>query len=229
MAESAGNLPLIRAVTGPHGRRPVLCAGAPIPGARAVVVCVHGRGGNAAGMLGLRTEVPEPNVAFVAPQAAGDTWYPNRFLAPFADNEPFLSGALDLLDATIETLESHGLARRRIVLFGFSQGGCLALYFAALRATRWGGLIGLSAGLIGPPGTTWSFPGTLDGAPVFLGCSDHDPHIPDERLRESGRALEALGGMVTLQVYPGLGHTINADEITEVRRIVHSAAKGAKA
>jgi predicted esterase len=223
--ESPQVLKLVRAVTGPHARQRVLHAGAAIPDARAAVVCVHGRGGNAADILGLRAELPDPNVAFVAPQAAGDTWYPSRFIAPLADNEPFLSSALDLLDATIETLESHGLTRRHIVLLGFSQGGCLAIHFGALRATRWGGLVGLSAGLIGPPGITWRFEGSLDGAPVFLGCSDHDPHIPDDRLRESARVLEALGGEVALQVYPGLGHTINADELTEVRRIVKAAAK----
>ena len=186
----------------------------------AAVVLVHGRGGSPSDVLGLGAALTAPAMALVAPQAAGNVWYPLRFLAPPADNEPWLSSGLDLLAACVETIERQGVPRSRIVLLGFSQGGCLALHFGASPALRWGGLIGLSAGLIGPPGVPWTFEGTLDKTPVFLGCSDRDPHIPETRLHESADALRALGGDVTLTIYPGLGHAVNADEIAQVDRML---------
>lgn len=216
-------LKLVRRPTGPHAGQRVLIAGSPLEEARAVVVAAHGRGGSAADMLTLARAVNLPDVAYCAPQAADHTWYPSRFLAPFEDNEPWLSSALDFLAATVETLEDQGVPRRRIVLLGFSQGACLALHAGATHATRWAGLVGLSGGLIGPPGVTWSFPGELNGTPVFLGCSDHDPHIPQERLAETARVLDAIGGSVTLEVYPGLGHAVNAEEVEEVRHLIKLA------
>jgi predicted esterase len=217
-------LTLVRTPAGPHAGQPVFCTGEPLDQATVAVVAVHGRGADARDMLGLGAALATPAVTFCAPQAAGHTWYPQRFLAPLEHNEPWLSSALDLVAATVETIEARGIQRRRIVLLGFSQGGCLALTFGAMHATRWGGMAGLSAGLIGPPGTAWDFPPALDGTPVFLGCSDHDPHIPHERLVESARALERLGGTVTLRVYPGLGHTVNDDELDHVRRVIATAA-----
>jgi predicted esterase len=219
------HLDLLRTPAGPHAGQAVHCAGAPLDGAAVVVVAVHGRGGDARDMLGLGTALGTAAVAYCAPQAARNTWYPNRFLAPLQDNEPWLSSALDLLAATVESIEARGIPRRRVVLLGFSQGGCLALHFGATHPTRWGGLAGLSAGLIGPPGTAWDFPPSLGGTPVFLGCSDHDPHIPHGRLAESARALESLGGVVTLRVYPGLGHTVNEDELQHVRHVITSAGR----
>lgn len=201
------------------------CSGTPLDEAAVAVVGVHGRGGDAHDMLGLGAALGTTGVAFCAPQAAGHTWYPLRFLAPLPDNEPWLSSALDVLAATVETIASRGIPPRRIVLLGFSQGGCLALTFGAMHATRWGGMAGLSAGLIGPSGTAWDFPPALAATPVFLGCSDQDPHIPHERLVESKQALERLGGAVTLRVYPGLGHTVNDDELGHVRRVIAAAAE----
>ncbi len=224
MSPPVHTLTLDRPATGPHAGQPVLCTGAPPAEARTAAVLVHGRGGNALDMLGLSQSLRADAVAYVAPQASANTWYPLRFLAPYAQNEPWLSSALDTLRATVETIERQGVPRRRIVLLGFSQGGCLALHFGATHAARWGGMVGLSAGLIGPPGETWSFAGSLDGTPVFLGCSDNDSHIPESRLHESANALRALGGTVTLEIYPGLGHTVNDDEIAHVERVLAAAA-----
>lgn len=218
----SGRLTLTRPATGPHAEQPVLYAGPGLDEARAVVVAVHGRGDEAEGILAMRDVLGVPDVTFVAPHAAGNTWYPYAFLAPTTDNEPWLSSALDVLRAVVESLEAAGVPRRRIVPLGFSQGGCLALHFGATHATRWGGLVGLSAGLIGPPGTQWTFKGSLAGTPVFLGCSDPDGHIPRDRLEDSARVLETLGAAVTLKVYPNMGHTVNADELEHVRRLLQS-------
>lgn len=229
MSEPVSRLTLCRPVTGPHADQPVFQSGASPADARVAVVLVHGRGGSAWDMFSLSGALNAPDTSFVAPQAEGSTWYPLRFIAPLADNEPWLSSGLEMLRVTVETLEQAGMTRDRIILLGFSQGGCLAVHFGAMHATRWGGLVGLSAGLIGPPGEPWRFDGRLDGTPVFLGCSDGDPHIPETRLTESATALRDFGGDVTLQIYPGLGHTVGLDEIAHVRRMLEAVANGGPA
>lgn len=204
----------------PHLGEPILAAGEPLDRAMAAMVLVHGRGGTAEGILSLASELHQPGFAYLAPQAAGNTWYPLSFLAPIERNEPYLSGALDALADLLEHLAGAGIPAERTILLGFSQGACLALEFAARNAQRYAGLAGLSGGLIGPNGTPRDYPGALAGTPVFLGCSDVDPHIPRERVVESGQVLERLGGKVTVQIYPGMGHTVNHDELDHVRSMM---------
>jgi predicted esterase len=201
----------------PHAGAPVLHTGAPLPQARAALVMVHGRGASADDILDLATQLPHEGVAFFAPQAADHTWYPYRFTEPIERNEPWLSSALGVLASLVARIEDAGFSSDRIGLLGFSQGACLALEFAARNPRRWGGVFGLSGGLIGPPGTVWPDLGSLAGTPVFLGCSDVDPHIPWRRVEESAARLGELGADVTLRQYPGMAHTINRDELAHVR------------
>jgi len=185
---------------------------------------VHGRGASSENILELLPEVA-PNasaagIAALAPEAAGNTWYPLSFLAETAGNEPYLSSALDALGRVVADIGAAGIPPERTVLLGFSQGACLSLEFAARHAQRFAGVVALSGGLIGPPGTPRAYPGSLGGTPVFLGCSDRDAHIPKERVEESAEVLERLGGEVTLRIYPGLGHTVNEDELAWVRGLL---------
>jgi phospholipase/carboxylesterase len=207
-------------VPDPHHQATILTGGTPIAKARAAMVMCHGRGAAADDMLALAAEFEAPQVAIIAPQAAHGTWYPKSFLAPLRENEPPLSSALALLGAIVEELEREGIPPSRLVLFGFSQGGCLALEFAGRNARRYGGVVGLSAGLIGPPGRSWQFAPGLNDTPVFLGCSDRDPHIPRDRVEESAREFERIGGRVELQIYRDLGHTVNQDEVNRVQRML---------
>lgn len=204
----------------PHGGQPVLAAGEPLATAAGAIVALHGRGADAEDILGLAQEVAPSGVAIVAPQAAGNTWYPYRFLEPFARNEPYLSSALRTVADLVARLEASGIPAERIALLGFSQGACLALESAARNARHYGGLIGFSGGLIGPPGTDFSYPGSLDGTPVFLGCSDVDPHIPKERVEETAAALSDLGAAVDMRLYPGMGHTVNRDELDAAKALL---------
>lgn len=214
----------------PHRGQPVLRAGAEPEETRAVAVLVHGRGGSARGMVALADQIAVPGVRFVAPRAAGGSWYPHGFMEPLDRNEPWLSSALELLDRTLSDLGKAsdsgegGVPLRRIVLVGFSQGACLALEYAARHGGRIGGVAGLSGGLIGPPEREWDYAGALEGTPVFLGCSDRDPHIPETRVRESARLLEELGARVTTKIYAGLGHTVNRDELRRVREMLEEAS-----
>jgi predicted esterase len=208
---------------GPHQGAPVLQAGLPLGEAQAAAIFVHGRGANAESILGLVPLVDPGGFIFLAPQAAGGTWYPERFIAPIERNEPWLSSALRLLSGIRGQLEEPGIPAERTVLLGFSQGACLALELAARNARRYGGLVGLSGGLIGPQGTPRDYPGSLDGTSVFLGCSDVDPHIPKARVEETAEVLGRLGGDVDVRFYRGMGHTINEDEIEAVQQLLRSA------
>lgn len=208
----------------PHRAALVLTAGEPLPTARAALLLVHGRGASAEDILTLGAEVAPSPLALLAPQAVGDSWYPYRFLAPIERNEPHLSSALALLDRIVRQVEAGGIGRERIALLGFSQGACLALEYAARHAARYGAVIGFSGGLIGPPGTVFRYRGSLAGTPVFLGGSDVDAHIPKGRAEETAAALAALGAAVDLRLYPGMGHTVNRDEIEAARRLLAAIA-----
>jgi phospholipase/carboxylesterase len=192
-------------------------AGAPLTRARAAMILLHGRGASAESILSLAEVLAQPDIACLAPQAPGGSWYPHSFLAPIDQNEPFLSRSLASVGKLVADLSAQGFGPERLVLLGFSQGGCLALEFAARNAQAYGAVIGLSAGLIGPEGTPRANAGSLAGTRVFLGCSDIDAHIPLARVHESARILGGLGGDVLERIYPGMGHTINEDEIREVR------------
>jgi predicted esterase len=207
-----------------HAGQPLVTAGAAVGTGAAVAVMVHGRNASPEQILTLVPRLNRPAVSYVAPAAANGTWYPFTFLSDLSRNEPSLSSALDVLRALTDDLVARGVARRSIVLLGFSQGACLSAEFLARHPARWGGLVVLSGGLIGPPGTTWPVTGSLDGTPVFLGCSDVDAHIPKVRVEESASVFAALGADVTVRIYPGMGHTVNEDELEHARRILDQAS-----
>ncbi len=206
--------------TGPHAGQPVLTWGAPVSSANAAMIMVHGRGASADDILSLAPAFEAPSVAYLAPQAAGHTWYPNRFFAPIPSNEPGVSSALSVLADIEARVLKEGVSPDAVFLLGFSQGACLVLEYAARNARRFGGVIGLSGSLIGPDDTRRDYAGSLKGTPVFMGCSDVDPHIPKERFQESAEVLKRLGANVTGRIYPNMGHVINEDEIEAVSEMI---------
>lgn len=206
----------------PHHGQPVLTEGEPLLGARGAVIAVHGRGASAQNIMGLARHLAVPGVAFLAPQAAGSTWYPFSFLMPLEQNEPHLSSALALLDALVRRVVEAGVPAERLMLLGFSQGACLSLEYVARHARRYGGVVGFSGGLIGPEGTPRNYDGDLDGTPIFIGSSDPDPHIPVTRVHESERVLAAMGAAMTTRIYPGMGHTVNQEELDQARRMMEA-------
>lgn len=208
----------------PHADQPVETAGAPLAEARAAAILVHGRGARATGFLEFADALNVDGVAYLAPQAKRATWYPNSFLAPREANEPWLSSALSLLGSLLGRTAAADVPPERTVFVGFSQGGCLACDFVARNSDRYGGLAALSAGLVGPEGTEFDYEGDLDGTPVFLGCSDSDPHIPAERVHETRDVFEGMNADVTERIYEGMGHTINRDEQRRVADIIATAA-----
>jgi predicted esterase len=201
----------------------VLRIGRPLAEADAAMILVHGRGATAASILELGQALYRPEMAYLAPQAAANTWYPYSFLAPMEQNQPGLDSALQAVDDVVSHVTAAGIPAERIFLAGFSQGACLASEYVARHARRYAGLLAFSGGLIGPPGTPREYAGNLNGTPVFLGCSDVDPHIPLARVEETARVLAGLGGVVDKQIYPGMAHTINDDELARADQLITAA------
>lgn len=210
----------------PHDSAPVLSSGRPLGTGRAAMIMVHGRNAGPENILELARLFPHPDFSFLAPSAAGGTWYPLSFMAETARNEPGLSSGLAVILELVRSIEARGVPRRRIILLGFSQGACLSSEFAVRNAARFGGVVALSGGLIGPPGTVWNYPGSFEGTPVFLGCSDVDGHIPKGRVDESAAVFSAMDATVTERIYPGMGHQVNEDELEFVREMMEAVADG---
>jgi phospholipase/carboxylesterase/glyoxalase family protein len=209
----------------PHFGNPVAHAGESLDRATTTMVMVHGRNAAPANILDLFRRLERPSVAALAPAATGGTWYPQSFLSPREQNEPGITSALFVLESLVKDLQSRGFSSHNIVLLGFSQGACLTAEFAFRHPRAYGGVMVLSGGLIGPPGTTWDDPaGSLAGVPVFLGCSDVDAHIPKERVLESEAVFARRGATVTRRLYPGMGHLVNDDEIAVVRGVLDQAS-----
>lgn len=211
-------------IMGPHQNQPVQWAGKPLKEASAAFVLLHGRGASAADILTLVDELYHPEVAYVAPQAAGGSWYPYSFLAPIPDNEPGISSGIEMIAQLVDQITAAGVRPDRLVIGGFSQGACLALEYVARNAQRFGGVIGYSGGLIGPDETPRDYPGSLDDTPIFLGCSDIDFHIPKDRVELTTEVLGKMQGAVTMRLYPNMGHTINQDELDQGRSLVAAVA-----
>jgi len=205
---------------GPHQGQQLLTAGTSLADADAAMVLVHGRGASARSILQMGGEFHREGVALLAPQAAGNTWYPNSFLAPVEQNEPGRSSGLQAVADAVAAASDAGIATENVVVGGFSQGACLATEFVARNPRRYGGVVALSGGLIGEEIDTDDYEGDLEGTPAFLGCSDVDPHIPVERVHITAEVLEQLGGDVEKRIYEGMGHTVNDDEIESVSGMV---------
>lgn len=193
-------------------------AGASLDDANAAVVLVHGRGATAHSILGMAQEFSRDDVAYLAPQATGNEWYPHSFLAPVEKNEPGRTAGLDAIDRIVERVGDAGIDADSVMVLGFSQGGCLATEYAARNPRRYGGVVALSGGLIGEELS--GYEGDIDGTPVFLGCSDVDPHIPLERVNATRDTFEALGAEVEERIYEGMGHGINRDEVDYVAGMI---------
>lgn len=199
-------------------------AGAPLAEARAAMIMIHGRGDSAAGILGLVGAFPVADVAFVAPEATQNVWYPYPFMSALAVNQPWLDSALAAVDELVATVTAAGVPHDRLVLLGFSQGACLASEYAARHPRRYGGVVALSGGLIGPELEEGRYVGDLAGTPAFFGCSDVDPHIPIGRVTASAELYGARGAVVEQRTYPGFGHSVNQDEVDWVRALLESLA-----
>lgn len=206
--------------------------------ATAGLVLLHGRGGSADDMLTLGVSLALPAVALLAPEAHGRSWWPTSFLAPLTELGPWLEHGLDAVMRAVAELEGDGLPRHAISVCGFSQGGCLALEFAARHGGDLSAVFGFSAGLIGTADTNgearddlyghrpkrFDYTSDLTKLAVDMSCHEHDPHIPLARFEESAVQLRRLGARVARRIYPGTGHAITRDDVTALRSHLNRGA-----
>lgn len=195
-------------------------AGLPLKTAKKVLIMLHGRGASAQNILSLGQQLSVHDFHLVAPQATNNTWYPYSFMSPVEQNEPWLSSAIEIIKETVDEMKKAGFQSRQIYILGFSQGACLSLEFASRYALPWGGIISLTGGLIGEQLDRSLYQGDFEGTNVFIGNSDKDPHVPMSRSEESKQIMESLGARVNLQIYPGMSHTVNKDEIDRANAIL---------
>lgn len=208
-----------------HVGQPVLQHGEAPENARAGLIMLHGRGASAESILGLTEVLDTEGLTLHAPQAEGSVWYPQSFLAPREANQEGIDGAFAVIRTLVDELVAAGIPKERIMLLGFSQGACLATDFLYHHPEPYGAVFALSGGLIGPPGTTWEDRTGLAGTRAFVGCSDTDPFIPAERVRETHETLQRAGAASTLKLYPGMPHTVNEDEVSHMNEMI-SAVRG---
>ncbi|HWK08004.1 MAG TPA: dienelactone hydrolase family protein [Puia sp.] len=197
-----------------------ITAGKDLADADKALILVHGRGASAEDILFLADELNVEGYALVAPQAKGNSWYPYSFLATPAQNEPYLSSALGVLEEVVAEVKASGISTEKIFFLGFSQGACLTLEFVARHAAKYGGVVGLTGGLIGDKVYADQYKGDFQGTPVFLGTSHPDPHVPVDRVHATTALLKQLNANVTEEVYENMGHTISQHEIDTVNRII---------
>jgi phospholipase/carboxylesterase len=202
----------------------IVASGASLATAGKALIMLHGRGATAEDILGLAPEFDAKDFALIAPQATNYTWYPYSFMAPVQQNEPWLSSALQLLNTIVSDITSAGVSASDIYFAGFSQGACLTLEFVTRNAKKWGGVAAFTGGLIGDRIYSENYRGDFNGTPVFIGSSDPDPHVPVQRVRESTTLISSMNANVVEKIYPGMGHTINRDEIAQVNRLLFKAS-----
>jgi phospholipase/carboxylesterase len=201
---------------GPHQDQPLVTAGTDLDEAAAAVVLVHGRGATARSIVQMGDQFHQDGVAYLAPQAARNVWYPNSFMEPVETNEPGRTSGLQAVADAVERANDAGIPTEQVVVLGFSQGACLASEFVARNPRRYGGVVALSGGLIGETVDVAEFEGSLEETPAFLGCSDVDPHIPVERVHTTTEVFERLDADVEERIYDGMGHGVNQDEVDYV-------------
>jgi predicted esterase len=205
-----------------HQGNPVLTFGADYPEAQLIVILLHGRGSKAESMLSLADSLQVGGARFLIPQAADNRWYPQTAFGPLDVNEPDLSSAIMVIEDLVYQSQLEGFSDQQIVLGGFSQGACLAAEYAVRNPARYGGLFIFSGALIGPPGVTRELPGSFKHMPVFIGGSDVDPWISHKLLKNAAITFEQMGAGVTFETYPGLPHTVNGDEILQVKKMLQN-------
>jgi len=201
-------------------QEPIRTAGQPLATASKALIMIHGRGGSAADILSLAAHLQVQGFALLAPQATQSTWYPNSFLAPTAQNEPWLTDALAAVGRTVAEAQAVGITTENIYFLGFSQGACLTLEYVARHAMHYGGVVAFTGGLIGDQIYPDTYAGDFAATPIFIGTSNPDMHVPVDRVRASTKLLTILGAHVTEKIYPNMGHTITQEEISLANNLI---------
>ena len=200
----------------------IITEGLSLNKAKKALIMIHGRGADAHDIIAVARYLKVDDFALVAPQAENRTWYPHSFLVPIQQNEPFFSKSLDAIQNVVAAIQQNGIKKENIYFLGFSQGACLALEFTARNATKYGGIVAFTGGLIGDRVYEDHYSGNFENTAVFIGTSDPDFHVPVERVNETEALLKKMGASVTKKIYKNMGHTISQDEVDLVNELIFS-------
>jgi phospholipase/carboxylesterase len=133
------------------------------------------------------------------------------------EDEAGLRESQALVDSLIEREKARGVAARRIVLAGFSQGCAMTLMTGLRHDERLAGLVGLSGYLPLAAKAEAERHGANADVPIFLAHGSIDPVIPIARARASRDALVALGHAVEWHEYP-MPHSVCEQELADLQR-----------
>jgi phospholipase/carboxylesterase len=199
----------------------IIECGAEVADAALAAIMIHGRGRDAEEMAALAVTLAVEGIRYYCPKAPDGSWYPARFIEPLEANQPALGRSLAAIEAELDALHAAGFADDRIVLCGFSQGGCLAAQTLLRRPSTYAAGVLFTGGLIGPPGTVWRSPGRLPGVPILLTGSETDEWVPAWRTRETEAVLSGLGARLETVIYPRREHLVSDDEILRARALLN--------
>lgn len=195
-------------------------AGKSIDEAEKVLIMIHGRGATAQDILRLAPHLSLEGYAVLAPQATNHTWYPFSFMAKAEQNEPWLTSGLDILAELIRDIVGSGIKKENIYFLGFSQGACLTLEYVTQNATRYGGVVAFTGGLIGEEINLDNYSGDFAETPVFIGTGNPDAHVPVKRVLDTQDILKKMNAKVMLEIYNNKPHSISPDEIDQAKTFV---------
>jgi len=203
--------------------------GADWPQARAALIFMRGHGQTPEDLRDLAAEIACEGLRYLFPRAESEGWFPNSFLEPVEENQPWLGQALAHLAAVIESVRGRGLGLERIVLGGFSQGACVAAEFLVRNPRSYGGALILSGGLM-DVAAIGRRPGSgLLAVPIYVSASEADGQAAVDRARATIKTLQAGGALIRSHIFPDRPHIIGDDEIIEARKLLTEAMQAAEA
>lgn len=199
------------------------------PDAPLVVLALHGRGRDPDDMRATAARFGDVPARFVAPPAPGGSWYPKPFLEPFDENRDALLRALGIVDDELARLADAGVGRDRVVLWGFSQGACLAAHHLLVRDPRpCAGLVLFTGGFVGPDPVPAPPAGALAPTPAVLRSISRDPWVPAHRVSDTASLLVAGGARVDLRIDDGDEHVITDEACAAAAGLLHAVAVGGR-
>jgi phospholipase/carboxylesterase len=138
-------------------------------------------------------------------------WYDMAPVAGgFEEDRDELQESASRVMALIDGEHARGIARERIVIAGFSQGGVLALYTALQLPWQPAGAIAMSCWM-----ADFDTSRNAVGLRVFMGHGRDDPLVPYARGQEARDRLQKLGAEVEWHDYP-MGHSVCPREIDDI-------------
>jgi len=196
------------------------------------VIWMHGLGADGhdfvpiAQMLDLPTGIPLRFVFPHAPLRAVSingglrmrAWYDIKYTnLDKGEDESGLRASEQAIATLIEQENQRGIASKKIVLAGFSQGGVMALQTGLRYPEKLAGMMVLSAYLPLANTTLQEAHPTNRETPIFMAHGEHDSIVPIDLALASRQHLGAEHYAVEWHQYP-MAHSLCDQELTDISR-----------